>query len=139
VTKRFRNFYELFSSVIEVVPFAFFTTEVLLKYCVREEFRFVLLALGLSPTAIELGSTRIKDRSRLQSFTDLVFGLQALSLVLVCLSNDNYGGLSLGASFALARYVSEDFCDHYEVPYLDLSQYSLGFVEIFALATLKEA
>ncbi|XP_011495809.1 PREDICTED: uncharacterized protein LOC105360568 [Ceratosolen solmsi marchali] len=139
ITKRFRNFYELFSSVIEVVPFAFFTTEVLLKYCVREEFRFLLLAFGLLPTVIELSSTRIKDRSKLQNFTNFVLFLQMISLILVCLFNDNYGGLSLGASLAVARYISEDFCDHYEVPYVDLSQYSLSFVEIFALASLKEA
>ncbi|OXU28918.1 hypothetical protein TSAR_006807 [Trichomalopsis sarcophagae] len=137
-TKRFRNFYELFTSIIEVVPFAFFTTEVLLKYRVREELRFLLLALALSPSVIELSSSRIKDRSKLSKFTNIIFGLQSAALIIVCLLNDNYGGLSLAASFAVSRYFSEDFCDHYEVPYADLSQYSLGFVEIFALVTLKD-
>ncbi|XP_058798462.1 uncharacterized protein LOC131668371 [Phymastichus coffea] len=137
-TKRFRNFYESFSSVVEVVPFALFTTEVLLKYNFREELRFLLLALGMSPTVIELSSSRIKDRSKLQNFTNIIFALQSLALGLVCIWYDNYGGISLAVSFALARYVSEDFCDHYDVPYVDLSQYSLGFVGVFALVTLKE-
>ena len=137
-TKRFRNFYELFSSIIEVVPFAFFTTEVLFKYRVREEIRFLFLALGLSPSVIELSSGRIKDRSKLYKFTNIIFALQSLALVLTCLCNENYGGLSLAASFAVARYVSEDFCDYYDVPYADLSQYSLSFVEVFAFTTLKD-
>ncbi|KAJ8688323.1 hypothetical protein QAD02_024118 [Eretmocerus hayati] len=137
-TKRFRNFYESFSSLIEVVPSAFFTTEVLLKYSVRDEFRFLLLTLGLSPSVIELSSTRIKDRSKLEKFTNIIIGLQALVVSAVCIINENYAGVSLAASLAVARFFSEDFCDHYEVPYTDLSQYSLSFVELFALATLKD-
>lgn len=134
-----RKFYEFTSSIVEIIPVTFFTTEFLFKNHIREELCFIVLALGLVPKTIELSSTtRIKDRSKLEHFTNVIVGLQSLSIALTCLWNGNYTGLSLAASFAVARYVSEDFCDQYEVPYIDLSQYSLGFIEIFALATLKE-
>ncbi|XP_014206642.1 uncharacterized protein LOC106638107 [Copidosoma floridanum] len=138
-TKRLRNFYEFLTSIIEIVPVAFFTTEVLSKYQTCEELRFFILALGLAPTTIELSSsTRIRDRSKLELFTNVIVGLQSFAVALICLWYENYTGLSLAISFAVARYVSEDFCDKYEVPYVDLSQYSFGFTQLFALAAIKD-
>lgn len=136
-TKRLRNFYELFSSIAEVVPAAFFTTEILLKYGLREELRILLLALGLAPTAIEISSARIKDRSKLQRFTNAIYTVQSVALLLICEQHGNYGGMSLAASLGLMRFFSEDFCDQYEVPYTDLSQYSLSFIGFFGLVALK--
>ncbi|XP_033208877.1 uncharacterized protein LOC117167794 [Belonocnema kinseyi] len=136
-TKRFRNFYDWFSVLVEIAPFAFFTTEILLGYKTWHEARLLLLALGLLPMLYE-PTTTDRDRSKHRLYTDVIFALQALILVFVCLENGNLFVVSLAASFALARFISEDFCDKFDVPYIDLTQYSLCFVEIFAMATLKD-
>ncbi|XP_051174600.1 uncharacterized protein LOC127290209 [Leptopilina boulardi] len=136
-TKRFRNFYDWFSVLVEIAPFAFFTTEILLEYKILEEGRLLLLSLGLLPMIYEPTSTT-RDRSKYRFYTDIIFALQALIMTIVCLNNGNFAILSLATSYIVARLISEDFCDRFEVPYIDLSQYSLCFVEIFAIATFKE-
>ncbi|XP_043471493.1 uncharacterized protein LOC122504436 [Leptopilina heterotoma] len=136
-TKRFRNFYDWFSVLVEIAPFAFFTTEILLAYKIWEEGRLCLLALGLLPIVYEPTSTT-RDRSKYRFYTDIIFALQALIMTIVCLKNGNFAILSLAASYIVARFISEDFCDRFEVPYIDLSQYSLCFVEVFAIATFKD-
>ena len=79
-----------------------------------------------------------RDRSKYRIYTDIIFILQALAITLICLQNGNLSVVSLAASYAVARYISEDFCDRFEVPYIDLMQYSLCFVEVFAIVTLKD-
>ena len=122
---------------MEIAPFAFFTTEILLGYKTWQEARLLLLALGLLPMLYEPTSTA-RDRSKHRLYTDVIFALQALILTFVCLQNGNLFVVSLAASYVLARFISEDFCDRFDVPYVDLTQYSLCFVEIFAIATLKD-
>lgn len=136
-TKRFRNFYDWFSVLVEIAPFAFFTTEILLGYKAWQEPRLLLLALGLLPMVYEPTSTT-RDRSKYRFYTDIIFALHILAMIVVCLKNGNLGVVSLAASYAVARFISEDFCDRFDVPYIDLTQYSLCFVEIFAIVTLKE-
>ncbi|XP_014238499.1 uncharacterized protein LOC106660154 [Trichogramma pretiosum] len=137
-TKKIRTYYELLTSIIEVFPVACFTTEVLLQHEVPQVLCFLCFILSLSPSIIELSSPRIKDRTAFNKYIDAIFGLQAAFMTLICVLNQNYSGLSLAVSYIFARYVSEDFCDLRDVPYVDMSQYSLSFIELFAIATIKD-
>ena len=134
-----RNFYDRLTSIVEVVPFTFFTTEILVKYHVQEEIRYLILALGLTPLIIDLSLSKIKDQSIICKLTNIIFCLHLLAILVICLQNGSYSGVSVATSFILTKYISEDFCDYYEVPYIDMFQYCLCFVEIFTIATLKES
>lgn len=123
---------------MEFLPFTFYTAEIMTVFKVREEAKELLLFVGLLPLVIESLWT-IRDRQKLVLFGDVVIALQALAMASLCFyKHDCYGLISLAVSYALARIISEDFCDRYDVPYIDISQYSFSFVEIFAMTVLKD-
>ena len=136
-TKRLRNFYEWFSSLIEILPFEFFTAEIMTVFKVRQDIKIVLLVVGFLPLIMESLST-IRDRQKLILITDIIIILEAVAMACLCLNYENYGIISLAMSYAVTRIISQDFCDRYDVPYVDLSQYSFCFVEIFAMMVLKD-
>ena len=132
-----RSFYDGFSNIIETVPFALLATEISSRCCVNETLRqCLLLMLGILPIAHEL--IRKKDRSTMRIITDAALMVQLLTIVVACLQRGYSSIISLAVSYILNRYFLEDLCERYDVPYIDLAQYSLCFVEIFALITIKE-
>lgn len=135
--RSFRNFYDVFSNVIETVAFALLATEISVRCCVDETLRQgLLLMLGVLPIAHEF--LRKKDRTTMRYVTDAALLIQLITIVIACLRRGYSSIISLAVSYALNRYFLEDLCDRFDVPYIDLAQYSLCFVEIFASVTIKE-
>lgn len=134
-SKSFRSFYIWFSNLANIVPFVLLTMEILhQRYIGEEKIRLTLLTLTCLPIVYELVR---KERNNLR-LTDLSIGLQLLAITFVCIQNSNYNVISLVVSYAFTYYLLEEFCDRYDVPYIDLTQYSLCFTEIFAILTLKD-
>ncbi|XP_015608877.1 uncharacterized protein LOC107274342 [Cephus cinctus] len=132
--KFLRSLYTWFTTIANVIPFIFFTTEILHECGVSKEVRLILLTLGCLPTIYELA---LKERA-CPYWMDIVVSLQLLALTFASVQSGLFGVISLTASYAFTHYFLEDFCDKYDVPYMDLLQYNLCFLEIFAMLILKE-
>lgn len=139
VAKRFRRFYSWYSEVIEIVPFALITNDILYCYRVHNIARLVLLTLSVLPILYDL-TIKSKENSfeKLQYLTNVFTALQLTVLTFVCLRHGNYNVISLSMSYAFIRYFAEECCDRYDVPYTDLTQYCLSFVQIFTVVTVRD-
>lgn len=133
----FREFYERVSNVVEIIPFAMFATEISRQHEVDEILRqSLLLVLSLLPIVHEIVPR--KERSKMRSLINHAINLQLIIISIACLQAKSFGVINFVIAYIFNRYFAERFCDSYDVPYDDLIQYSLCFVEIFALTTLKE-
>ncbi|CAL1687742.1 unnamed protein product [Lasius platythorax] len=135
----FRNFYDWFSSVIEIVPLALLTSGILSAYQIDEKIRMLLLFLGTIPIFFPL-AIKQKERQirKLRFLTNITIVLQILPIMILGLQNGNYNVISLVASYTFERFFVEEFCYRYNIPYTDLMQYCICFVEVFTVSTLQE-
>lgn len=132
-----RDIYDGLTNIIEIVPFALFATEISLRCYVNEILRqLLLITLGILPIVHEV--IRKKNRTRMHRLTNLVIGVQLFTVIAACLKQGHSGFASFIAAYIMDRYFLEDLCDRFDVPYIDLAQYSMSFVEVFALATIRE-
>lgn len=135
----FRIFYDWFSNVIEIVPLALLTSGILSAYQIDENIRMLLLFLGTVPVFFSLAITQRESQIRkLRFLTDIAVILQILAITILGLKNGNYNVISLVASYTFERFFVEEFCYRYSIPYTDLMQYCICFVEVFTVSTLKE-
>ncbi|XP_012061525.1 PREDICTED: uncharacterized protein LOC105624783 [Atta cephalotes] len=135
----FRSFYDWFSSVIEIVPLALLTSGILSAYQIDEKIRTLLLFLGTIPVFFPLAIKQKESQIRkLRFLTNITVVLQILAIMILGLKNGNYNVISLVASYTFERFFVEEFCYRYSIPYTDLMQYCICFVEVFTVSTLKE-
>ncbi|XP_011879150.1 PREDICTED: uncharacterized protein LOC105568257 [Vollenhovia emeryi] len=135
----FRSFYDWFSNVIEIVPLALLTSGILSAYQIDEKIRMLLLFLGTVPIFFPLAMKHKESQIRkLRFLTNITVVLQILAITILGLKNDNYNVISLVASYTFERFFVEEFCYRYNIPYTDLMQYCICFVEVFTVSTLKE-
>ncbi|XP_057330062.1 uncharacterized protein LOC130670637 isoform X1 [Microplitis mediator] len=135
--RSFREFYERISNIVEIIPFAFFSTEISRLSDVDQLLRqSLLLVLILLPIVHEMVPR--KERSKMRVLINHSINLQLIIITLACIQKGSFGVITFVLSYIFNRYYAESFCDWYDVPYEDLIQYSLCFVEIFSLTTLKE-
>ncbi|XP_046607129.1 uncharacterized protein LOC124298752 [Neodiprion virginianus] len=133
-SKYLRGFYTLFSKIIHTLPFALIVTEILHWNKTSEQITLTLLILTVFPIVYE---SRSKERTR-RHLIDVAVGLNLCALIYVSLISKNYSAISLVVSYAFTHFLLEDISDRYDVPYRDLLQYSLCFMEIFSILTLKD-
>lgn len=139
IAKRFRNFYELFSRITEIVPFALLSSEILRAYKVCETVRITLIVLWILPAAFELNLKQRDTRARaLHTIAKLASAMQLTVMMYISMANLNYSAISLAVSYAFEHFLSQEFCDRYDVPHSDLTQYCLCFTEMFAVAAFRE-
>ncbi|KAL6254225.1 hypothetical protein P5V15_014843 [Pogonomyrmex californicus] len=137
--KCFRSFYDWFSNVIEIVPLALLTSGILSAYQVDEKIRMLLLFFGIVPVFFPLSMKQKEGQIRkLRFLTNITVMLQILAITILGLKNGNYNVISLVASYTFERFFVEEFCYRYNIPYTDLMQYCICFVEVFTVSTLKE-
>ncbi|XP_071567458.1 uncharacterized protein [Temnothorax nylanderi] len=135
----FRSFYDWFSNVIEIVPLALLTSGILSAYQIDERIRMLLLFLGTVPIFFPLAIKQKESQIRkLRFLTNITVVLQILAIMILGLKNGNYNVISLVASYTFERFFVEEFCYRYSIPYTDLMQYCICFVEVFTVSTLKE-
>ncbi|XP_043283793.1 uncharacterized protein [Venturia canescens] len=135
--RMFRDIYDGLTNIIEIVPLALFATEISLRCHVNEILRqLLLITLGILPIVHEV--IRKKKRARTLQLTNFVIGVQLFTIIVACLKRGNLSVTSFVAAYILDRYFLEDLCDRFDVPYIDLAQYSMSFVEVFALVTIQE-
>ncbi|XP_034947481.1 uncharacterized protein [Chelonus insularis] len=132
-----REFYERTSNIVEVIPFSMISYEISKRCEIDEVLRqSLLLILMLLPIVHEIISR--KERSKIRILINYAINLELIIITIVCLQRGVFGVLNLVISYIFNRYFVESFCDWFDVPYDDLIQYSLCFVQIFSLTTLKE-
>jgi len=135
----FRSFYDWFSNIIEIVPLALLTSGILSAYQIDEKIRIMLLFFGTIPVFFPLAIKQKESQIRkLRFFTNITVVLQILAIMILGLKNSNYNVISLVASYTFERFFVEEFCYRYNIPYIDLMQYCICFVEVFTVSTLKE-
>ncbi|CAD6222342.1 GSCOCG00000923001-RA-CDS [Cotesia congregata] len=135
--RSFREFYDRMSNIVEIIPFAFFSTEISRLSNVDELLRHsLLLVLILLPITHEIMPR--KERPKLRVLINHSINLQLLIVTIACLQRGTFGVISFVLSYIFNRYYTEYFCDLFDVPYEDLIQYSLCFVEIFSLTAIQE-
>ncbi|KAK0162971.1 hypothetical protein PV327_006695 [Microctonus hyperodae] len=135
--RSFREFYERISNVVEIVPFAIIATEISGLCGVDDILRqSLLLVLSLLPIVHEIVPR--KERTIMRVLINHAINLQLIIMLIACLQNGSLSVINLVISYIFNRYYAEPFCDWFDIPYDDLIQYSLCFVEIFSLTTLKE-
>lgn len=135
----FRSFYEWFSNVVEIVPLALLTSGMLSCYQIGEDIRVLLLFLGTIPVFFPLIVQQKENQiKRLRFLTDIAMILQMLAIMILGLRNSNYNVISLTASYIFERFLVEEFCYRYSIPYTDLTQYCMCFIEVFMVSTLQE-
>ncbi|CAG5095772.1 Protein of unknown function [Cotesia congregata] len=131
------EFYDRMSNIVEIIPFAFFSTEISRLSNVDELLRHsLLLVLILLPITHEIMPR--KERPKLRVLINHSINLQLLIVTIACLQRGTFGVISFVLSYIFNRYYTEYFCDLFDVPYEDLIQYSLCFVEIFSLTAIQE-
>lgn len=79
-----------------------------------------------------------KERQMTKKLLNHTINLQLLIILFVCLNNGSISCINFILAYVFNRYFVETLCDSFDIPYDDLSQYSLSFVAIFSLTTLKE-
>ncbi|KAL0100604.1 hypothetical protein PUN28_019183 [Cardiocondyla obscurior] len=136
--KCFRSFYDWFSNVVEIVPLALLTSGILSAYQIDERIRMSLLFLGTVPIFFPLAIKQKGSQIKLRFLTNITVVLQILMIMIFGLKNGNYNVISLVASYTFERFFMEEFCYWYSIPYIDLMQYCICFVEVFTVSTLKE-
>lgn len=135
--RSFRKFYDVFSNIVEIIPFAMISSEIL-HHCavddiIRQSLLFVLCILPIVHDLIPKN-----ERKKIKMLLNYAINLQLIIVIYVCLNNGSINCINLVLSYIFNRYFVDIFCDWFDIPYNDLSQYSLSFVEIFSLTTLKE-
>lgn len=138
IAKYFRSFYDWFSKVVDVVPFALFTTGFLNGYGLNEKARLAILSLGILPVFFQLNTRKESQIRKHQLLTNITATLQLLMITLIGLKNGNYNVISLAASYVFERFFIDEFCYYYDIPSVDLTQYCLCFIEIFMVVCLNE-
>lgn len=139
IARCFRSFYDWFSNVIEIVPLALLTSGILSAYQIDEKIRILLLFLGTVPIFFPLATKQKESQIRkLRFLTNITVVLQILVIMILGLKNGNYNVISLVASYTFEHFFVEEFCYLYNIPYTDLMQYCICFVEVFTISTLKE-
>ncbi|XP_012283631.1 uncharacterized protein LOC105701457 [Orussus abietinus] len=134
-SKHIRNLYEWFSATASLLSFVFFVNEILYDSHVDERIRLSLLTLGFLPVIYELlALARLYEKTRLESF---VVCLQLAAVIVACLRVGNYVAFSLAASYIFDHFFVEEVCEWYDVPNVDLAQYSSCFVGVFATLALR--
>lgn len=134
----FRSFYDWFSNVIEIVPLALLTSGILSAYQIDENIRMLLLFFGTVPVFFPLAIKEKGSQIKLHFLTNITIMLQILAIMILGLQNGNYNVISLVASYMFERFFVEEFCYRYSIPYTDLMQYCICFVEVFTVSTLNE-
>lgn len=133
-SKYLPGFYTRFSKISNTIPFALIVTEILHWNKISEQIVLTLLILTVFPVVYE---SRSKERAT-RHLTDVSVGLNLCALIYVSIKNENYSAISLVVSYTFTHFFSEDVSDKYDVPHRDLLQYSLCFMEIFSVLTLKD-
>lgn len=118
---------------------ALLTSGILTAYQVDEKIRMLLLFLGTVPIFFPLAIKQKESQIRkLRFLTNITVVLQIVAIMILGLKNGNYNVISLVASYTFERFFVEEFCYRYNIPYTDLMQYCICFVEVFTVSTLKE-
>lgn len=133
-SKHLRGLYTIFSKISNTVPFGLVVTEILNWNKTSEQITLTLLILTIFPIVYE---SRSKERTR-RHLTDVSVGLNICALIYVSIMNENYSAVSLVLSYLFTHFFLEDVSDKYDVPHRDLLQYSLCFMEIFSVLTLRD-
>ncbi|XP_011309191.1 uncharacterized protein [Fopius arisanus] len=138
IAKRgFRDFYERTSNISEIIPFGIFASEISRRCGIDDILRqSLLLVLTLLPIVHEIVPR--KERSKMRTLINHSINLQLLIITIACLQRSNWYIINLIISYIFNRYYAENFCDWFDVPYDVLIQYSLSFVQVFALTALNE-
>jgi len=117
---------------------ALLTSGILSAYQIDEKIRIMLLFFGTIPIFFPLAIKQKESQIKLRFLTNITVVLQILAIMILGLKNSNYNVISLVASYTFERFFVEEFCYRYNIPYIDLMQYCICFVEVFTVSTLKE-
>lgn len=99
----------------------------------------LMLMFGTIPIFFPLVKSQNGSQGqKLYFLTNIIIVLQILVITILGLQNDNYNVISLVASYIFKRFFVEEFCYQYSIPYTDLMQYCICFVEVFTVLTVKE-
>lgn len=98
----------------------------------------LLLFFGTAPVFFPLAVKEKGSQVKLHFLTNITIMLQILAIMILGLQNGNYNVISLVASYTFERFFVEEFCYRYSIPYTDLMQYCICFVEVFTVSTLNE-
>ncbi|KAG7199930.1 hypothetical protein KM043_014366 [Ampulex compressa] len=134
--KYFRKSYDWLSTLTDVLPFALLTCAILKGYGIDHKIRLSILVLAVAPFLSRLSGVERATRYRL--LPSLAAVIQISVIIFVGIPNGNYNAISLVVSYAIQRFLVDEFSYRYDIPSTDLTQYCLCFVEIFAVLTLNE-
>ncbi|EAT42657.1 AAEL005828-PA [Aedes aegypti] len=141
--KNLRKMYELSVMLAMILPLPLLNTQLYLKYQLGNGSHLPLYSyLSMStflPFLTGCLYSELSQRHKSQYVTTVVTVVNLTVLLWISAFNENYWGIGLAVSYGMKYFTLPRLADRYNVPFVDLHTYGLGFFEIFAINVIIDA
>ncbi|XP_062701425.1 uncharacterized protein LOC115267424 [Aedes albopictus] len=141
--KNLRKIYDLSVLLAMVLPLPLLNTQLYLKYQVGDgshltPYSYLLISTSL-PFLVGCLYSELSQRHKSQYVTTVVALVNLTVLLWISFCNENFWGIGLAVSYCMKHFTLPRLADRYNVPFVDLHTYGLGFFEIFAINVVIDA
>lgn len=141
--KNLRKIYDLSVLLAMVLPLPLLNTQLYLNYQVGggselTSYSYLLIST-LLPFLTGCLYSELSQRHKSQYATTAVALVNLTVLLWISFCNENFWGIGLAVSYGMKHFILSRLADRYNVPFVDLHTYGLGFFEIFAINVVIDA